>query len=139
MKLTKYYVYSHLDGEEVVYIGLGSKCRVFSLARDKEHVKWLQSKGCDLKYKINFRSDVRSECLAFEKKLINKLKPKFNKMNNPNFYRVAHNRKFSDKQIISIRNKYKNGYSLRRLGREFNACHARTIKPIVLNILYRNI
>jgi hypothetical protein len=74
-----YYVYKHLDNGNIVYIGMGSFDRAWSLKRkDKEHIEWLKSKLPLIDIVFVATGLPRDEALAIEKDLIKEFKPKFN-------------------------------------------------------------
>ena len=78
-----YYIYFHLDGDEIVYIGKGMGGRAWSTERcGEEHIIWAN----DLIRKEKWASAVRiikfdldeSSSYKLEKELIEKYQPKFN-------------------------------------------------------------
>ena len=83
------YIYRHIDGEEVVYIGVGTGARAFySLQmghRSKEHSDWMEDKYNQGIIPVEFIATglTKEEAKETEKELIAKHRPRFNKQHNP--------------------------------------------------------
>ena len=79
-----YYVYKHISGGEIVYVGMGSGNRAWNSSRENPaHNDWMKkyliwrdgSHNMELVYYAD-----KKEALALEKELISKLRPLFNTM-----------------------------------------------------------
>ena len=87
--MDNYYVYAHKHpmSEDIVYIGSGIERRVFSKQRSVDHIIWLE----DILVTHNVKDimetlevfGTKEEAHAYEIKLIEEHKPKFNKHHNP--------------------------------------------------------
>lgn len=87
-----FYTYIHLEGREVVYVGSGKKNRQFArnYLRSDEHAEWialmLEKVGQSYSKVIKYFSE-ESDARYFEKLMIKKYQPKFNKMHTKDFKR----------------------------------------------------
>jgi len=78
------YVYLHLDGEEVVYVGSGTGGRAWSCKgtdrRNTEHKLWIENKILDDRSFVKFKASriTKEEASILERSLIEKLQPKYN-------------------------------------------------------------
>jgi hypothetical protein len=82
----EYYIYFHMDGDEVVYIGKGIKGRACQLQRkNEEHERFLIEAMLEHKqfYLIVEKNLTEEEALLLEKKLIEEEQPIFNKRFTP--------------------------------------------------------
>tara|TARA_R110000796_G_C14305119_1_gene405813 strand:+ start:162 stop:599 length:438 start_codon:yes stop_codon:yes gene_type:complete len=80
--MEKYYVYKHTDRGKVVYIGMGTKDRAWVVhKRSDQHKRFMiQLFHNDiLSIKVLKYFDNKKDALKYERQLINKYKPKFNK------------------------------------------------------------
>lgn len=141
--MKKYYVYAHLDKNKIVYVGFGFGMRLFNAhSRGKDHIKWLNTQSYKLKFKIFKHFNIMIKAKRFERELIEKYKPKFNKEFNPNYIKPIidfnhKNRSLNKDQIRNILNEYKLGnVSMRYLASKYNA-HLGVIKRILNGQGYR--
>ena len=87
--MDNYYVYAHKhpQSNDYVYIGSGKERRIFSKQRSVDHIIWLE----DILVLHNVKDimetlevfGTKEEAHAYEIKLIQEHKPKFNKHHNP--------------------------------------------------------
>jgi excinuclease UvrABC nuclease subunit len=89
----KYYVYQHVDNDgTIVYVGMGSSCRLWSTrSRSEEHKEWMISKmPSNFLYRVVKENLTQAEAYALELELLREADYKFNryckdKWNNPNW------------------------------------------------------
>ena len=76
----KYYVYLHIDGNEIVYVGKGIDGRAWSTCRnDPEHKKWMKEKlPNNITIKFEALNLTENKALYIEHQLIKNYNPKFN-------------------------------------------------------------
>jgi hypothetical protein len=85
----QHYIYKHIEGNEIVYIGVGKGARAFYSAqmghRSPEHSFWLEENYNRGVIPVEFIETGLSKEEAYkrEKLLISKYKPRFNKHHNP--------------------------------------------------------
>ena len=101
--MDNYYVYAHKhpNSSEIVYIGSGKERRIFSKQRNIDHIIWLE----DILLVHNVKDimetlevfGTKEEAHAYEIKLIEEHKPKFNKHHNPDWtYTDEQKKKYSE-------------------------------------------
>ena len=87
-----FYTYVHLEGKEVVYVGFGQKNRQFAktFRRSDEHAEWislmLEKVGKSYSKIIKYFKE-KSDALYFERLMIKKYQPRFNKVHTKDFRR----------------------------------------------------
>lgn len=73
------YVYKHMDGDTVVYVGAGRNDRAWSTKRfSKEHKEWMETKLPFLDVVFVAAGLDEKEAFQIEKDLIQRLQPKYN-------------------------------------------------------------
>jgi len=94
-KVNKYYVYLHTEGDEVVYVGKGCGCRAYRVSygtsgsnTNQAHQAWKHEQldaGLLPHDWVSFEAIhlTEGEALAIEAELIKELKPRFNRIHNP--------------------------------------------------------
>lgn len=92
-----YYVYKHMQGEKVVYVGLGQRDRQFDRYkyRSTEHAEWIETilEKVGTAYSKAIKNfELESDARYFERLMIKKYQPRFNKYFTKNF-------QFSNKEI----------------------------------------
>lgn len=86
-----FYVYQHTEDGEVVYVGIGTSCRAFRATgsgnRSEEHSEWLKAQYELGQIPVSFYKVgmTKEDALKLETELIEKHRPKFNKMKNPDY------------------------------------------------------
>jgi len=74
-----YYVYAHVNEDEIVYIGKGKYSRAWqSERRSKDHYEFMINNLPYLHVEILINNILEEEALSIEKYLIKKYQPKFN-------------------------------------------------------------
>jgi len=105
-----YYLYQHVDPDsgEIVYVGIGTGSRAWATGtssgshRGEEHSAWINelyktgyTMGDISKIVITLLSKI--EALSIEDEYIKKLKPRFNKLGNPDLFL---NKKFNEAEAL---------------------------------------
>lgn len=79
----KYYVYKHVDGNDIVYIGYGCHDRVCrSNSRSEPHAAWMEKSMMNnvMFYEVTHSNLTKQEAQKVESEMIVKFEPKFNVM-----------------------------------------------------------
>jgi len=79
--MNNFYVYEHLDGDEIVYIGMGQGQRAwrYDNTRSPEHIKWMKKTNLFDAVKCIEYGLSKKEATLLEQKLIEKHQPKYNR------------------------------------------------------------
>ena len=77
--MNNYYIYKHVEGDEIVYIGLGQNERAWSNHnRGREHKEWLKSTDPFETVQAIERGLTAEQAVIKERELILKHQPKYN-------------------------------------------------------------
>lgn len=93
-----YYVYKHVENDKVVYVGFGEGKRQFvrTYLRSEKHADWilamLKKVGKDYSKIVKYFNE-KSDALFFERLMIKKYQPKFNKYHIKDFKHTLETRK----------------------------------------------
>ena len=114
-----YYLYQHIDPDsgEIVYVGIGTGSRAWATGtssgshRSSEHGAWITelykagyTMGDISKIVVTLLS--KQQALTFEDEYIKRLKPRFNKLGNPDLFL---NKKFNETEALEAYNLFIKG------------------------------
>jgi len=99
----RYYVYKHLEGEEIVYIGMGQNGRAWTThPRQKKHKEWMKDKEDPFEFVQCVRTRLsKKEAADLEYDLIQLHKPKYNTAMTTGS--KSNNCKLSKEEVVYIR------------------------------------
>jgi hypothetical protein len=138
MEMIKYYVYKHVDKEEVVYIGMGKIGRAWSYnKRNPEHKKWMET--CDTFKDVQpiEKGLTQQEARELEQTLIYELQPKFN-VGLKGGSR-SHNAKLDYNEVLHIRNNlYPSGMTQKQIADMYKTSQG-YISNVITGRLWRHV
>ena len=85
--MNNYYVYKHVDGDEIVYIGMGQGQRAWrhDNTRSKDHIEWMKTNNLFDCVQCVKNGLSKNDANRLEEELIAEYQPKFNRKHTQDY------------------------------------------------------
>ena len=85
--MNNYYVYKHMDGDEIVYIGMGQGQRAwrYDNTRRKDHITWMKAQDLFQAVVCVCNQLTKEDAHKLEVQLIKKHQPRFNQQHTDDY------------------------------------------------------